>query len=223
MKVKAIIFGSTGMVGKGLLLECLDNPEVDSVLVINRSEVGLKHNKLKELVTKDFHQLQAHADLLKNYNACYFCLGVTVAGLTEAAYTQITYDLTLSVAHTLLQISKDFTFCYVSGSGTDSTEKGRMMWARVKGKTENALLAMPFRKAYMFRPGYIQPLKGIRSRTAWYNAIYTIFKPLYFLLKPFPGLVTNTVTFSKAMINVVSKGYEKNILESKDINKLGEL
>ena len=161
MKIKAIITGSTGMVGKGVLLECLESPHVESVLVINRHSVDLKHEKLKEIIHTDFQDLSAIEEQLTGYNTCYFCLGVSAAGMSEKDYSRITYDLTLNFAQTLLKLNPELTFCYISGAGTDSSEKGRMMWARVKGKTENALLALPFKAAYMLRPAFIQPMKDI--------------------------------------------------------------
>lgn len=220
MKIKAIITGSTGMIGKGVLLECLENPEVESVLVINRQHGGMKHEKLKEIIHNDLIDLTTIEKELKGFNACFFCLGVSAAGMPEKDYHRITYELTLSFAKTLLNINPEITFCYISGAGTDSSEKGRMMWARVKGKTENALLALPFNAAYMFRPGYIQPMKGIRSRTKSYNVLYSFLKPLYPLLKHFPTIVTNTEKLGRAMINVALSGHQQTILESKDINQV---
>jgi len=222
MKIKAILFGSTGMIGQSVLQECLESANVESILVINRRSNGVKHPKLKELVQQDLYDLSSLSEAFAGYNTCYFCLGMSAVGLSEAEYHHITYDLTLNAATTILKVNKDFTFCYVSGAGTDSSEKGRMMWARVKGKTENALLAMPFKNAYMFRPGYIQPMKGIKSRTRAYNMIYTVFKPFYFMLKPFKGMVTDTSSLGKSMINVVLHGYDKKIIESVDINKLAK-
>ena len=222
MKIKTIIFGSTGMIGQGVLKECIDSPDVMSILLINRRAVNIQHPKIKEVVHNDFEDLSSLIADFKNYDACFFSLGVTSLGLSEPEYHRVTYDLTVKIAETLLSTGQEFTFCYISGKNTDSTEKGKVMWARVKGKLENKLLSMPFKKAYMFRPGYIQPLKGIKSRTKWYNVIYAIFKPLYFLLKPFKGFVTNTSSLGKAMISVVVNGYEKSILESADINKVAE-
>ncbi len=223
MEIKAVIFGSTGMIGKGVLYECLDSDSVKAVLVINRQTCGMKHPKLKEVIHKDFLDLSLLAVELSAYNTCYFCLGVSSAGLSEEAYRKITFDLTLSVANNLLKMNKAMTFCYISGAGTDSSEKGKRMWARVKGRTENALLALPFKKVYLFRPGYIQPKRGIRSRTGLYNAMYAVFTPLYSVLKLFRGLVTDTGSLGKAMIQAVSTGSEKTILEVKDINVLAGL
>ena len=224
MKVKAIITGSTGMVGKGVLLECLENKEVESVLVINREPVGISHKKLKEIIRTDFYDLSGIRDELAGYNACFFCLGVSSFRMSEAKYTKITHDLTINFAETLLELNPEMTFCYVSGTGTDSSEKGRSMWARVKGKTENELLKMPFKSAYMFRPGYIHPMKGIKSKTRLYNALYVVFKPLYPILNfLFPKYVTTTVNTGKAMISAAITGYEKKHLENEDINKLANL
>lgn len=220
MKIKAIIFGSTGMIGQGVLLECLENKDVESVLVINRGACHISHLKLKALIHQDLFDLSSLTNDLTGYNTCFFCLGVSSAGLSEKAYSKITFELTKYVAETFLKLNIDSTFCYISGAQTDSSEKGKIMWARVKGKTENALLSMPFKKAYMFRPGYIQPMRGIKSKTKLYAVLYAVFKPLYFVLKYFESFVTNTETLAKAMIYVVSRGYEKNILESKDINKI---
>jgi uncharacterized protein YbjT (DUF2867 family) len=220
MKIKAIITGSTGMVGKGVLLECLENPQVESVLILNRHSIGLKHAKLKEIIHPDFQDFTSIAAQLRGFNACFFCLGVSAAGLSEPAYTRITYDVTLKLAETLVTLNPEMTFCYVSGTGTDHTEKSGMMWARVKGKTENALLKLPFKAVYLFRPGFIQPMKGIRSRTPLYNAIYMLLTPFYPLLKVFPKFATNTEKVGKAMINVVLKGYDNIRLENTDINLL---
>ncbi|MFC2125078.1 epimerase [Bacteroidota bacterium] len=221
MKINAIITGSTGMVGKGVLLECLDHPDVESVLVINRKPVGIEHDKLKEIIQNDFYDLTNIEDQLKGYNACFFCLGVSAFRMSEAGYTRITYDLTLNFAGTVLNLNPDMTFCYVSGLGTDGTEKGRTMWARVKGKTENDLLSMAFQSSYMFRPGYIQPMKGIRSSTKLYNTMYAIFKPLYPILKTLtPNGVTSTTQVGKAMINIIKVGYDNKILSNKDVNIL---
>lgn len=221
MKIKAILFGASGMVGKGVLLECLDSADVTDVLVIGRSSCEVTHPKLKEIIHKDFMDLSAIKNQLKGYNACYFCLGVSAVGMSEEKYTRITYDFTLSTAKTLLALNPDMTFIYVSGTGTDSSEKGRSMWARVKGKIENDLLKMPFKGVYMFRPGYIQPMKGIKSKVGWYQAMYSVFKPLYPVLKSlWPKYITSTVQVGKAMINVTQKGYSQPWLENRHINEI---
>ncbi|HUR30735.1 MAG TPA: hypothetical protein VMZ69_04845 [Saprospiraceae bacterium] len=219
--MKVIITGSTGMIGKGCLLECIDNPQVESILLVNRHPIDVKHPKIKEVLVKDFFELELVRDDLKGYDACFYCMGVTSAGMNEADYSRITFEATIEFAKELFSLNPYSTFCYISGAGSDSSEKGNTMWARVKGKTENALLAIGFRNTYMFRPGFIQPTKGIRSRTGWYNAVYTILGPFYFLLKRLPNYVTNTTTLAKAMIKVASDGYPKKILESADINKIG--
>ena len=220
MSIKAIITGSTGMIGKSMLLECLESPDVTSVLVINRQPVGLQHAKLTEIIHKDFFDLSPLKKHLTGFNTCYFCLGISAAGLSEDKYHQITYELTMNFAKTVLSLNPGIVFCYISAAGADSSEKGRIMWARVKGKTENALLAMPFKKAYMFRPGFIQPMKGVRSRTRLYNAIYAVLKYLYPLLKGLPQYVTSSDRLGQAMLKAVLKGYDQPILESKDINLL---
>jgi uncharacterized protein YbjT (DUF2867 family) len=215
--VKVIIFGATGMVGQGVLRECLLDERVDGVLTVGRSAVGQQHAKLLDLVVTDLTNLTAHTDDLAGYDACLFCLGVSSAGMNEADYQRITYDLTLSVANTLAELTSGSTFCYVSGAGTDSSEHGRMMWARIKGRTENALLALPLR-AYLFRPGFIQPLHGIVSKTRLYRVVYSITGPLLPLLrKAFPKIVTTTEDLGKAMVNVAVNGWSKHILESADI------
>ncbi len=214
MKIKAIITGATGMVGEGVLHECLLHPNVESVLLINRKTCGVKHEKLKEIILKDFFDLSSIEEQLKGYNACYFCAGVSSVGKKEDEYKRITYDLTLNFANTLLSINSEMTFCYVSGVGTDSTEKGRSMWARVKGKTENDLLNLPFKAVYMFRPGYIQPTKGLNNT----YKIYKVISPLYPILNLlFPKYTVTLEELGKAMINVTLFGSEKKVLECKDI------
>lgn len=214
MKIKAIITGATGMVGEGVLHECLLHPEVEQVLVINRKPCSVSHPKLKEIIHSDFYNLSAIENQLHDYNACFFCLGVTSVGLKEDQYNRLTYDLTVHVAETLSKLSKDMAFCYVSGSGTDSSEKGRSMWARVKGKTENKLLQLPFKKAYMFRPGYMHPTKGLKNTLKYYGAFSWMYPVLRAL---FPNFVSTLKELGIAMINVTIKGYDKSILEVKDI------
>jgi uncharacterized protein YbjT (DUF2867 family) len=218
MKLKAIITGASGMVGRGVLLECLDAPLVEAVLMVNRTRLPIQHPKLQEVLIPDFFDLAALVPHLTGYNACFFCLGVSSAGMSEAAYTRLTYDLPLHFATTLLAKVPDLTFCYVSGAGTDSSGRGRSMWARVKGRTENALLKLPFRAVYTFRPGYIQPQRGIRSRTRLYNLLYLVLAPLQPLIRKYPRYYTTTTRLGRAMINVALNGYSKNILESEDIN-----
>ena len=218
MKKKVIITGATGMIGKGVLLECLDHEVISEVLVIGRNSMNINHPKLKELVHKDFTNFYEVRDQLSGYDACYFCLGISAAGLNEEQYKKITYDFTLSLANTLVDISPDMTFVYVSGEGTDSTEKGRMMWARVKGKTENDLLNLGFKQAFMFRPGAIIPLRGIKSRTKSYQFMYDYFMWLVKGIKVIsPNSVVNTTQIGLAMINGMLRGYSKKVLKPKDI------
>lgn len=220
MKIKAVIFGSTGMVGQGVLRECLESPQVESVLVVNRRPGLVQHEKLQEVVHADFNDFSSLIPVFARYNTCFYCLGVSSVGLSDKEYHRITYELIIKVAGALLKTHQSYTFCYVSGAGADSSERGRLMWARVKGKAENAVLSMPFQKAYVFRPGYIQPLKGIKSRTKAYNIMYTAFKPFYFILRLFRKLVTDTSSLGKAMIRVALEGYPKRIIDSAGINLL---
>ena len=223
MKKKVIITGATGMVGKGVLLECLDHEVISEVLVIGRNSLNIEHPKLKELIQKDFANFYDVRDQLTGYDACYFCLGISASGLNEEQYKNITYNFTLALANTLIDINSDMTFIYVSGEGTDSTEKGRMMWARVKGKTENDLLNLGFKQAYMFRPGAIIPLRGIKSRTKSYQFMYDYFMWLVKGIKAIsPNSVVNTTQIGLAMINAMLKGYNKNVLKPKDIIILAE-
>jgi len=215
---KVIITGATGMVGKGVLLECLDHEAISEVLVIGRNPVGMEHPKFREMIHQDFLDFSSVIHQLKGYDACFFCMGISAAGLKEEEYRRITYDYTLSLAKVLLDQNPQMTFTYVSGQGTDSTEKGRMMWARVKGKTENDLLNLGFKDAYMFRPGAIIPLRGIKSRTKAYQFMYDYFMWLVKLIKFLsPNSVVNTTQIGLAMINVMLEGYEKKVLGPKDI------
>jgi hypothetical protein len=214
MKIKAIITGVTGMVGEGILHECLLSPDVEEILVITRKPSGMTHSKLREIVHKDFHNISSLEGQLAGYNACFFCLGVSSVGMKEREYFHLTYDLTIHIAGTLARLNPDMTFFYVSGAGTDSTEHGRSMWARVKGKTENKLMALPFRKTYMFRPGYMHPTKGLKNTLKAYRYISW----MYPIMKiAFPNSASTLKELGQAMINVVNKGYEKQILEVKDI------
>ncbi|HPE56590.1 MAG TPA: NAD-dependent epimerase/dehydratase family protein [Bacteroidales bacterium] len=218
MNKKVIITGATGMVGKGVLLECLDHEAISEVLVIGRNPVGMEHPKFREMIHQDFLDFSSVIHQLKGYDACFFCMGISAAGLKEEEYRRITYDYTLSLAKVLLDQNPQMTFTYVSGQGTDSTEKGRMMWARVKGKTENDLLNLGFKDAYMFRPGAIIPLRGIKSRTKAYQFMYDYFMWLVKLIKFLsPNSVVNTTQIGLAMINVMLEGYEKKVLGPKDI------
>jgi hypothetical protein len=219
VKIRAIITGVTGMVGEGVLHECLQHPDVERVLVINRKPCGVSHPKLLEIIHKDFFDLSAIEPELSNYNACFFCLGVSSVGLKEAEYTRLSYDLTLHMAEILSSLNSDMVFCYVSGTGTDSTEQGKSMWARVKGKTENQLLKLPFRKAYMFRPGYIHPTKGLKNTHKFYAAITWLYPVLR---RFFPNAAVSLKELGAAMINTVNIGYDRSILECKDIIKLAK-
>jgi len=218
--VKAVVFGATGMVGAGVLVECLADSRVASVLVIGRRPCGVAHPKVRELVRADFFDWRDAAADLRGWDACFFCLGVSSVGMGEAAYHRVTYELTIAAAEALAAANPQLTFCYVSGEGTDGTERGRLMWARVKGKTENQLLRMPFR-AYAFRPGYIQPFKGVRSKTRLYQAFYDALGWLYPVLRRLlPRHVTTTENMGRAMIRVAAEGYGKRVLENPDINAL---
>jgi len=220
MKINAIITGTSGMVGKGVLLECLESPDVDSDLIINRSSIGMIHPKLKEIILPDFFNLSTIKNDLKGYNACYFCSGVSSIGLTEEVYNNLTYNLTVNFAQCLYELNPEMTFFFFLGTATDSTEKGKIMWARVKGKTENAIAKMGFKTAFMFRPGVIIPEKGVKSRTPLYNSLYVILTPFMPLIKKlFPTSVTTSINVGKAMINVTLKGFDRLFLENKEINR----
>jgi uncharacterized protein YbjT (DUF2867 family) len=214
--MKVVLFGASGMVGQGVLRECLRDSEVQSVLTVVRRATGQRHAKLQELVHGDFFDFSRVEGRLSGFDACFFCLGVSSVGMTEDGYRRVTYDITLAAARTLVRCNAGLTFIYVSGAHTDS--RGRAMWARVKGETENALLAMPFKAAYMFRPGFIQPLHGITSRTRAYRLLYAVFPPLFPLLKAlFPREVTTTEEVGRAMLRAARQGAPKSVLESDDI------
>ena len=214
--INAIIFGATGMVGEGVLHECLKHPDIKSVLVINRRSCGVNHEKLREIIHTDFLNFSPLESEIAGYNACYFCMGVSSIGKKEEVYTRLTYDLTFHVANTLVKLNPEMTFCYISGAGTDSTENGRSMWARVKGKTENDLMKLPFKASYMFRPGYIQPTKGLKNTYKFYKVVAPIY-PLIKLL--FSKYVCTLEEIGLSMINVTLFGSDKQILECKDILK----
>jgi uncharacterized protein YbjT (DUF2867 family) len=219
--MKVILFGATGMVGQGVLRECLLDADVESVLAIGRSPTGQRHAKLREIVHSDFLDYSAIESELTGYDACFFCLGVSSVGMNEERYRHLTYDITLAAARTLARLNPQMVFVYVTGRGTDSTEKGSLMWARVKGKTENDLLKLPFKAAYMFRPAGIQPLHGIRSKTGWVQAIYVGAAPLLSLLnRVAPNYMTTTEQVGRAMIRVARDGFARPVLESEDINGL---
>jgi uncharacterized protein YbjT (DUF2867 family) len=219
--MKVVVFGATGMLGQGVLRECLLAPDVEDVLAIGRSPTGVTDPKLREIVQADLWHYASVEDQLRGYDACFFCLGVTSAGMSEADYERVTYGIALAAAETLCRLNPQMTFVFVSGAGTDSSEQGRIMWARVKGKTENAIFRLPFKAAYAFRPGAVQPMHGERSRTAAYRVLYTITKPLLPLLRRiFPGQILTTEQFGRAMLRVVRQGAPKRVLESSDITAL---
>lgn len=220
-RVKVIIFGGTGMVGQGALLECLDAPDVAEVLSVVRAPSVRSHPKLRELVHRDFFDFTPVAGQLSGYDACFFCLGTTSAGKSEAEYARVTHDITVAAASVLARTNPRMTFVFVSGSGSDSTERGRIMWARIKGKAENAVLGMPFKGAYVFRPALIQAMRGVQSRTALYRIPYLVLAPVIpFLRRRFPNYVTTTEQIGRAMLEVARHGAPKRILESADINAL---
>jgi hypothetical protein len=219
MKIRAIVTGATGMVGEGVLHECILHQDVEEILVLTRKPSGINHPKVKEVVHDNFQDLFAIEDQLKNYNACFFCLGVSSVGMNEADYTKITYTLTLHVATILSKLNSEMTFCYISGASTDSTEKGRSMWARVKGKTENDLLKLPFKSVYLFRAGYMHPTKGLKNVLKFYKYVSWMYP---FLRIVFPSGVSTLKELGLAMINSALKGYEKPVLEVKDIVKLAK-
>jgi uncharacterized protein YbjT (DUF2867 family) len=218
-QMTVLLFGATGMVGQGVLRECLLSPDVKLVQTIGRCATGRRHQKLREIVRQDLFDYSGLAADLSGFDACFFCLGISSAGMKEEDYGRVTYGITLAAATTLAPLNPDMTFIYVSGMGTDSTEQGRVMWARVKGKTENALLRLPFKAVYLFRPAFIQPLHGIKSRTTLYRMMYALATPLIPLLNAIvPNYLTTTENIGRAMINVMMRGYPKQILETRDIN-----
>ena len=208
------------MVGQGVLRECLQDAGVVRALAVGRSTLGQRHGKLRELLMNSFSDFTAVEADLAGYDTCFFCLGITSAGLSEAEYRRVTYDIALAAARTLVKLNPGMTFIFVSGAGADSSGKSRVMWARVKGETENALLALPFKAVYVFRPAAIRPLHGIRSKTAWINAAYLILGPFYPVLNAlFPRYVTTTEIVGRAMINVARHGAPRRVLENADINR----
>jgi uncharacterized protein YbjT (DUF2867 family) len=217
--MKVILFGATGIVGQGVLRECLLDASVESVLAVGRSPTGQAHAKLRELTHDNFLDFSAIESQLAGYDACFFCLGVSSIGLDEARYRHVTYDITMAAATTLSKLTPGMTFIYVTARGTDRAGQGSRMWARVKGKTENGLLKLPFKAAYMFRPAAIQPLHGVRSKTAWVHATYMATAPLWMLLNRIaPAYATTTEKVGRAMIKVAREGYPRAVLESEDIN-----
>ena len=219
--MNVILFGATGMIGQGVLRECLLDPRVQNVTVIGRNKTGQQHPKLREIVHKDLWNYPSLEDQLKGLDACFFCLGVASAGMKEDAYRRITRDIPAAAAETLARLNPGMVFVFVSGRGTDNTGKSPLMWARIKGEAENAVLAQPFKAAYMFRPGIIQPLHGIQSRTRLYRIFYILAAPLFPVINAlFPKSVTTTERIGQAMINAVVRGAPMVFLENADINKL---
>jgi uncharacterized protein YbjT (DUF2867 family) len=218
--IRVIITGATGMVGEGVLHECLQHPSMEAILVINRKPCGVVHPKLKEIIHKDFYDFSAIESQLAGYNACFFCLGVSSVGMKEALYYSLTYTLTMHVAQTLSRLNTGMTFCYVSGSGTDSSEKGKSMWARVKGKTENDLVKLPFKQVFAFRPGYMHPTKGLKNVLALYKYMGWLYP---FLKMIMPGKVNTLSQVGVAMINSVKYGYKKKIIDPPDITALAKM
>jgi uncharacterized protein YbjT (DUF2867 family) len=219
--MKVIVFGATGMVGQGVLRECLQDGDVEAVQTVGRTGTGIRDPKLRELVHADLWHYESIEGDLKGFDACFFCLGVTSAGMNEADYTRITQDIAIAAGETLSRLNPGMTFVFVSGMGADSSEKGRSMWARVKGKTENALMRLPFQAVYVFRPGFIQAVHGIRSRTSVYRILYVVLSPLIPLLRAaLPNQVLTTEDIGRAMLKVVRRGAPKRVLAPPDIRAL---
>lgn len=216
-KIRVIITGATGMVGEGVLHECLKHPEIELILVINRKPCGVTNPKLKEIIHPDFFDLSTIENQLAGYNACFFCAGVSSVGMKEAQYYKLTYTMTIHIAETLSRMNNEMVFCYISGAGTDSSEEGRMMWARVKGKTENDLMKLPFRTVYSFRPAFMLPIRGLKNVPSFYKYIawiYPIVRPV------FPNFFGTLKEVGLAIINVTITGYNKQVIELKDIRLL---
>jgi uncharacterized protein YbjT (DUF2867 family) len=220
VKLKVIITGATGMVGEGVVHECLIHNNIEEVLIINRKPSGIIHPKLKEIILKDFIDIFAISHLTVGYNTCFFCLGVSSVGMKEEEYFKLTYTLTINFAKVISSINKDMTFCYISGAGTDSTELGKSMWARIKGKTENDLMKLPFKNTYNFRPAYMHPTKGLKNTLAFYKYIKWIYPIGRFL---FPNYFITLQELSLAMINSALYGYHKQILEMNDIVQISKI
>jgi uncharacterized protein YbjT (DUF2867 family) len=222
--MNVVLFGASGMIGQGVMRECLLDASVQLVESVGRTALAVEHAKLRDVVHPDLFHYDALEAALSGFDACFFCLGVSSSGMAEPDYEQVTYGITLAAARTLCRLNPHMTFIYVSGAGTDRSERGRTMWARVKGKTENALLRLPFSAAYMFRPGIIEPLDGIRSKTAGYRVFYAAAKPLLPLLRlAFPDHVLTTRQIGRAMLRVAAQGWPKAVLESRDIGAAARL
>ena len=221
--MNVLLFGATGMVGQGVLRECLLDPNVQLVVTIGRTATNAQNSKLRQIVHPDLWNYATIESDLRNFDACFFCLGVGSAGMAEKDYERVTYGITIAAAETLSRLNPKMVFIYVSGTGTDSSEKGRMMWARVKGKTENALLRLPFAAAYMFRPGFIEPAHGEISRNKLYRILFVFTKPLLpFLRRVFPNQILTTEQIARAMLNLVTHPYPKHVLEIKDIRSAAQ-
>ena len=219
MKIKAIVTGASGMVGEGVLQECLLHPDVEEVLVVGRKTCGITHPKLKEIFLPDFFNPGPVKESLAGYDACFFCLGVSSVGISAEKYFSLTHTLTMNFAGILAELNPGMTFCYISGAGTDSSEKGRINWARVKGKTENDLMKLPFRKVFAFRPGFLQPAKDARNLKPLYRAIRYVAPVVHALM---PKYITTLRELGLAMINSVLSGYDRQIIEIPDIIRLAE-
>lgn len=216
--MNVLLFGATGMVGQGVLRECLLDSDVKLVQTVGRTVTGVQNPKLREIVRQDLLHYETIESDLSGFDACFFCLGVSSSGMKEADYSRVTYEITMAAAAVLCRLNPLMTFVFVSGAGTDSSERGRTMWARIKGKTENALMRLPFAAAYMFRPGVIEPVHGARSKTLAYRAIYSMLRPLVPLLRrAFPNYVLSTQEIGVAMLSIARHGYSKRILETQDI------
>jgi uncharacterized protein YbjT (DUF2867 family) len=219
--VRVLLFGATGMVGQGVLRECLRAADVELVQTIGRTATGQQHPKLREMVRPSLVDFSEVESQLQNFDTCFFCLGISSAGLSEAEYTRVTHDLTLAAAGALARLNPQMIFVYVSGAGTDSTGKGRSMWARVKGRTENALRALPFKAVYLFRPGVIQPLDGIHSKTGSYRVFAALFRPFFPMLRAlFPLQILSTRSIAQAMLAVARNGATQTVLEARDIGAI---
>ena len=222
MKYKIIITGSTGMVVRGVLLECLDHEKIEKILIINRRSLKMEHPKLSEILLEDFHKIEVIESKLKGYDACFFCLGVSSIGISKSEYEKTTYDLTIHFSEVFLKRNSRSIFTYFSGAGTDSTEKGKVHWTKIKGKTENKISEMPFKVSYMFRPGYIHLYRGVAPKVLWMNILYLFFGMIYQVLKYFLGTATNSINVGRAMIPCLNGEYENNILNNKEINLLAD-
>ena len=219
MEIKVIITGATGMVGEGVLFECLKHPDVSQVLIVNRRSYNINHPKLKECIIPDFFNLDEFTAQLTGYNACFYCAGVSSVGMKEPEYTRITYDTTIHFASKVASLNSNMIFVFVSGSLTDSSETGKIMWARVKGKTENALMKLPFKKVYNFRPGFMKATQGQKNIKSYYKLIAPLYPVLRLII---PSQLSTMSDVGLAMINTVTKSYPKQILEIKDINSLAK-